>query len=61
MGANPATVAAWIAETDAEKAAYELSAYPVTSTRRMDEAEVEAIVDWFADLARMPNVAAPED
>jgi hypothetical protein len=39
-GANPATVAAWIAETEAEKAGYQLAARRIGASRprRMSEA-----------------------
>jgi hypothetical protein len=53
-GANLATVVAWIAETEAEKASYRLTALPAaTKSRRMGESEIKAIVDRLADLARV--------
>ena len=56
------TVAAWITETEAEKARYELSRrQPATSRRRMSETEIKAIVDRLADLARVLRDADPDD
>jgi site-specific DNA recombinase len=50
-GANPATVATWIAETEAEKAGYQIAARPVRPRqRRMSEEEIKAIVDRLGDL-----------
>ena len=61
-GASPATVVAWIAETEAEKAGY-LAARPPSSARRrrMNEAEIEAIVDRLADLVSVLADADPND
>jgi len=61
-GASPATVATWIAETEAEKASYAL-AMRRTATRRprMTEAEIKAIVDKFADIAAVLHDADPDD
>ena len=44
-GANPVTVAAWIAETQAEKASCQLSTSRAAPRPRMTEAEIKAIVD----------------
>jgi site-specific DNA recombinase len=60
-GGNPATVAAWIAETEAEKAGYELSARRTTTRQRMTEAEIRSVVDRLADMARVLQDADPED
>jgi hypothetical protein len=61
-GASPATVAAWIAETEAEKAGYLAARRPsAPSRRRMSEAEIKAIVDRLADLARVLSDAEPND
>jgi hypothetical protein len=61
-GANPATVAGWIAETEAEKASYALvmrgSGQP---RKRMSEREIKAIVDGLADIARELGEADPDD
>ncbi len=62
-GASPATVAAWIAETEAEKAGYLTARRPTSNARRkrMSEAEIKAIVDRLADLARVLADADPND
>jgi site-specific DNA recombinase len=60
-GADPRIVAAWITETEAEKARYQLSALPAPTARRMSEAEVKSIVDRLADIARVLVDADPED
>jgi hypothetical protein len=61
-GASPATVAAWIAETEAEKAGYLAARRPSSARRqRMSEAEIRAIVDRLADLARVLADADPND
>jgi site-specific DNA recombinase len=61
-GANPATVAGWIAETEAEKAGYHIPARPAgTTRRRMSEAEIKDIVDRLADLVRVLADADPND
>ncbi|HEX3962199.1 MAG TPA: recombinase family protein [Trebonia sp.] len=61
-GASPATVVAWIAETEAEKAGYLAARRPSsTQRRRMSEAEIKAIVDRLADLAHVLADADPND
>jgi site-specific DNA recombinase len=61
-GASPATVAAWIADTEAEKARYLAARRPSSPRRRrMSEAEIKAIVDRLADLARVLVDADPND
>lgn len=60
-GASPATVATWIAETEAEKATYALSARPATPRPRMTEAEIKAIVGKLADIALTLREADPDD
>ncbi|MGH3170680.1 MAG: hypothetical protein ACRDN0_33010 [Trebonia sp.] len=61
-GANPATVAAWIAETEAEKASCALvMRKPATTRHRMTEAEIEVIVGKLADIARVLAEADPAD
>jgi site-specific DNA recombinase len=60
-GANSATVAAWIAETEAERATYTLAMRRYEPPRRMTEAEIKAIVDKLADIARVLHDADPED
>jgi site-specific DNA recombinase len=59
-GANSGTVAAWIAETEAEKASYALSARRPEPPRRMTEQEINAIVEKFADIARVLTDADPD-
>jgi site-specific DNA recombinase len=59
-GANSATVAAWIAETEAECATYELAMrWYDPRPHRMSEAEIMAIVDKLADIARVLCDADP--
>ena len=62
-GASPATVAAWIAETEAERARYEvgLRKAPSAARPRMTEAEIKSIVDKLADIARVLRDADPND
>jgi site-specific DNA recombinase len=61
-GANPATVAVWIAETEAEKASYALARRrPATARPRMTETEIKSIVEKLADIARVLADADPAD
>jgi hypothetical protein len=60
-GASPATVAAWIAETEAEKASYELGVRKAAPRHRMSEAEIKAVVDKLAGVARVLQDADPDD
>ena len=62
-GASPATVAAWIAETEAERAMYEagMRQFTATSPHRMTEAEIRSIVERLADIARVLSGADPDD
>jgi site-specific DNA recombinase len=61
-GASPATVAAWIAETEAEKAGYQITLRPPEAKhRRMSEAEIKAIVNRLGDLVRILASADPDD
>ena len=61
-GASPATVAAWISETEAERMTYALAMrHSASSPRRMTEAEIKAIVDKLADIAGVLRDADPED
>jgi site-specific DNA recombinase len=61
-GANSATVAAWIAETEAERATYTLAMRrSEPRLRRMTAAEIKAIVDKLTDIARVLHEADPED
>ena len=60
-GASPATVAAWIAEIEAERATYTLGIHRTEPRpRRMTEAEIRAIVDKLADIAGVLRDAEPE-
>jgi hypothetical protein len=61
-GASPATVAVWIAETEAEKAHYEIGRRQVAKAReRMTEREIKSIVDKLADIARVLADADADD
>ena len=60
-GANPATVAPWVAETEAEKASYTLVTSRPKPRPRMTEQEIRSIVDKFADIARVLIDADPDD
>jgi site-specific DNA recombinase len=60
-GASPATVAAWIAETEAEKQSYALVMRRSGPRPRMTQQEIKSIVDKFADIARVLIDADPDD
>jgi site-specific DNA recombinase len=61
-GANPAIVAAWIADIEAEKAKYEADQRHVAKARkRMTEQEIRSIVDKLADVTRALSTADPDD
>jgi len=62
-GASPATVAVWIAETEAEKAGYLAVKSPTGggARGRMSKAEIKAIVDRLAEMARVLASANPAD
>jgi site-specific DNA recombinase len=60
-GASPAIVAAWIAETEAEKARYQLGTRQAAPRPRMSEAEIRAIVDKLADIALVLRDTDPDD
>lgn len=60
-GASPATVAAWIAETEAERARYQVSMRQVVVRPRMTGAEIKAIVDKLTDIAKVLEDADPDD
>jgi hypothetical protein len=60
-GASPATVAAWIAETEAEKASCALVMRGSEPGPRMTEREIKSIVDKFADIAAVLTDADPDD
>jgi site-specific DNA recombinase len=54
-------VAAWIAETEAEKASRALAARTSEPPRRMTEQEIDAIVEKLADIAHVLTEADPDD
>lgn len=60
-GANPATVAAWIAETEAEKASFALLVRKPEPRQRMTEQEIRDVVAKLADIARVLSQADPND
>ncbi|MFY9932996.1 MAG: hypothetical protein WAK82_33835 [Streptosporangiaceae bacterium] len=60
-GANPASVAGWIAETEAEKAAMALIRRRPEPRPRLTEQEIRSIVEKFADIARVLTDADPDD
>jgi hypothetical protein len=61
-GASPATVAGWIAETEAEKARYSAGLRQLPKGRgRMTDEEIKAVVDKLADVARVLSTADAND
>jgi hypothetical protein len=59
---SPATVAAWIAETEAEKAKYELGLRPAAKAReRMTEQEIRSVVEKLGDIARVLREADTDE
>lgn len=58
-GASPAAVAAWIAETEAEKASYQLSTRPAQRRPRMTEAEVKGCRGQARRRRRSPGRRRP--
>jgi site-specific DNA recombinase len=61
-GASPATVAAWIAETEAEKARYTAGLRQLSKGRgRMTDQEIRAVVDKLADVAQVLSRADVDD
>jgi site-specific DNA recombinase len=61
-GGNAKTIGAWIAETEAEKARYEIGLRQVAKAReRMTEREIRSIVDKLADIARVLEDADADD
>jgi site-specific DNA recombinase len=61
-GASPATVAAWIAETEAEKARYAAGLTRAPKSReRMTDQEIKAVVDKLSDIARVLSNADAND
>ena len=66
-GASPTTVAGWIAETEAEMARLQASQSRANSSAvskmrpRMTEAEIRAVVEKLADVARVLSTANADD
>jgi hypothetical protein len=61
-GASPATVAGWIAETEAEKARYVVGLRQgAKACKRMTEQEIRSIVDNLAEIAHVLADADPND
>jgi site-specific DNA recombinase len=60
-GANPAIVAGWIAETEAEKASCALVMRRPEPRLRLTEQEIRSIVEKFADIARVLIDPDPDD
>jgi len=59
-GASPATVGGWIAETEAEKARYEVGLRQEPKARkRMTEQEIRSVVDKLAEIAHVLADADP--
>ena len=54
-------MAAWITQTEAEKASYALAASKPGPRRRLTEQEIKAIVGKFADVARVLINPGPDD
>ena len=63
MHERATTVAGWIAETEAERARHELAMrqQAAKAKGRMTEADIKAIVDRLADVARVLADADPDD
>ncbi|MFI6514081.1 recombinase family protein [Spirillospora sp. NPDC050679] len=62
-GANPATIAKWMAETEAQliAAQAELHAAQTERRRTMTAAEIETLITALGDLVRVLSDARPED
>ena len=61
-GASPATVGGWIAETEAEKARYEVGLRQETKARkRMIEQGIRSVVDNLTEIAHVLADADPND
>jgi site-specific DNA recombinase len=60
-GASPATIAGWIAETEAERASYSLVMNRSTTRPRLSKADIKAIADKLADIALVLRDADPDD
>ena len=60
-GAGPATVAGWIAETEAEKQNYALAMRRSRSTAGMTEEEIKSVVDKLTDVIQVLSTANADD
>jgi hypothetical protein len=60
-GASPATVAAWIAETEAERARHEMAIRQPTASARMNEDQIQAMIAELGDMAATLRDANPDD
>lgn len=60
-GATPATVAGWIAETEAEKQNYALAMRRSKASPRMTEEEIRSVVDKLTDVIHVLSTANADD
>jgi len=60
-GGDPAVVARWIAETQAERAKYQALKRPASPRPSMSREEITTIVNTFADLLEVVRKADPAD
>jgi site-specific DNA recombinase len=60
-GVSPATVAAWIAETEAEKQGYAPVMRRSVTSPPMSEAEIRSVVDKLTEVARVLSTTNAED
>ncbi len=60
-GGSPATVAAWISETEAEKAKYQASSRQAATRTRLTSEQIDAMVSKLGDMASVLRDAEPSD
>jgi site-specific DNA recombinase len=60
-GASPATVAAWIAETEADRAKHEITLRQATTRTSLTAAQIEQMITELGDLAATLRDADPDD
>jgi hypothetical protein len=60
-GGNAKTIGTWIAQTEADRARHELAIRQPAAKGRMTEADIRAIIDRFAGIARILHDADPDD
>jgi hypothetical protein len=60
-GVSPATVAAWIAETEAERARHEITLRQATTCTSLTAAQIEQMVTELGDMAATLRDADPDD